>query len=55
VPSEPLKPVVWVGDSLRTLKSFPAAVQDEVGFALFLAQRGDKHIAASRSRGWALG
>ena len=26
-------------------KSFPATVQDEVGYAIFLAQRGDKHIA----------
>jgi phage-related protein len=41
-----LKPVVWVGDSLRTLKSFPATVQDEVGYAIFLAQRGDKHMSA---------
>jgi phage-related protein len=46
--SEPpsLKPVVWLGDSLRALKSFPSAVQDEVGYALFLAQRGEKHLAA---------
>ncbi len=55
MPSEPLKPVVWVGDSLRTLKSFPAAVQDEVGFALFLAQRGDKHIAAKPLKGLGAG
>lgn len=41
-----LKPVVWLGDSLRAVKSFPATVQDEVGYAIFLAQRGDKHIAA---------
>jgi len=41
-----LKPVVWIGDSLRALKSFPATVQNEVGYALFLAQRGDKHVAA---------
>ena len=41
-----LKPVVWIADSLRALKSFPSTVQDEVGYALVLAQRGDKHIAA---------
>ena len=41
-----LKPVTWLGDSLRALKSFPATVRDEVGYAIFLAQRGDKHIAA---------
>jgi phage-related protein len=28
------------------LQSFPARVQDEVGYALFLAQAGEKHITA---------
>lgn len=51
MPSTPLKPVVWLGDSLRVLKSFPAAVQDEVGYALFLAQRGDKHVSAKPLKG----
>lgn len=51
MPPEPLEPVVWVGDSLRVLKSFPSAVQDEVGYALFLAQRGEKHIAAKPMKG----
>ena len=55
MPPEPLKPVVWVGDSLRMLKSFPAAVQDEVGFALFLAQRGEKHIAVKPLKGFGAG
>jgi phage-related protein len=46
--SEPpsLKAAVWLGDTLRALRSFPFAVQDEVGHALFLAQRGEKHAAA---------
>ena len=51
MPPEPLKPVIWVGDSLRVLKSFPSSVQDEVGYALFLAQRGEKHIAAKPLKG----
>jgi phage-related protein len=51
VPPEPLKPVVWLGDSLRVLKSFPSRVQDEVGYALFLAQRSEKHIAAKPLKG----
>jgi phage-related protein len=51
VPPKQLKPVVWVGDSLRVLKSFPSGVQDEVGYALFLAQRGEKHIAAKPMTG----
>lgn len=55
MPSTPLKPVVWLGDSLRALKSFPAAVQDEVGYALFLAQRGDKHVSAKPLKGLGTG
>jgi len=47
----PLKPVVWLGDSLRALQSFPASVQDEVGYALFLAQSGDTHVAAKPLKG----
>src|SRR5690606_35379247 len=55
MPSTPLKPVVWLGDSLRALKSFPAAVQDEVGYALFLAQRGGKHVSAKPLKGLGAG
>lgn len=54
-PAPSLKPVVWVGDALRVLKSFPSAVQDEVGYALFLAQRGEKHIAAKPMKGLGAG
>jgi phage-related protein len=45
------KPVVWVGDSLRVLRLFPSAVQDEVGYALYLAQRGEKHVSAKPLKG----
>lgn len=38
-----LKPVEWVGSSKADLKQFPAAVQDQVGFALYQAQVGLKH------------
>lgn len=44
--ASPLKPVVWLGDSLRELKTFPAAVQDEMGYAIYLAQCGQKHASA---------
>jgi phage-related protein len=50
-----LKPVVWVGDSLRVLRTFPAPVQDEVGYALFLAQRGEKHESAKPLKGFGAG
>jgi phage-related protein len=39
----PLKPVIWVGASLNDLREFPAPVQDHMGYALYVAQRGGKH------------
>jgi phage-related protein len=39
----PLKPVIWVGTSLKDLRQFPPQVQDHVGYALYVAQRGGKH------------
>lgn len=39
----PLKPVIWLGASLKDLREFPAAVQDHMGYALYVAQRGGKH------------
>ena len=38
-----LKPVTWVGTSLKDLRKFPEAVQDHMGYALYVAQRGGKH------------
>jgi phage-related protein len=38
-----LKPVIWVGSSRRDLRGFPEPVQDHVGYALYVAQRGGKH------------
>ena len=38
-----LKPVIWVGSSRNDLRGFPDEVQDHVGYALYVAQRGDKH------------
>ena len=39
----PLKPVTWVGTSLKDLREFPETVQDLMGYALYVAQRGGKH------------
>jgi phage-related protein len=47
----PIKPVVWLGDSLRVLRAFPSRVQDEVGYALYLAQCGEKHLWAKPLKG----
>jgi phage-related protein len=38
-----LKPVVWVGSSRKDLKKFPDSVQHQVGYAIYVAQRGGKH------------
>jgi phage-related protein len=37
------KPVVWVGSSRKDLREFPEAVQDHMGYALYVAQQGGKH------------
>jgi phage-related protein len=45
-----LKPVVWIGDSLEMLRSFPEEVRHEVGYALELAQRGGKAVISKPLR-----
>lgn len=45
----PLKPLVWVGSSRKDLRSFPEPVQHEMGYALYVAQRGGKHRHAKSS------
>ncbi|MHB8301769.1 MAG: type II toxin-antitoxin system RelE/ParE family toxin [Acidobacteriaceae bacterium] len=46
------KSLVWMGDSLEEVKSFPQAVRSEVGFALYQAQTGGKHVNAKPLRGF---
>jgi phage-related protein len=41
------KPLIWIADTLDVLQGFPEDVKDEVGFALFQAQTGKKHIKAN--------
>jgi phage-related protein len=38
-----LKSVTWVGTSLKDLREFPETMQDHMGYALYVAQRGGKH------------
>ena len=49
------KPLVWIGDSLERVRSFPPAVREEIGFALYQAQIGDKHISAKPLTGFGPG
>jgi phage-related protein len=44
-----------MGNALGVLKTFPSAVQDEVGYALYLAQRGEKHLSAKPLKGLGAG
>jgi phage-related protein len=39
----PFKPVIWVGSSRKDFREFPDPVQDHMGYALFVAQRGARH------------
>src|SRR5271157_2896279 len=47
-----LKPVVWVGSSRKDLRAFPEPVQDRMGYALYVAQRGGKHRDAKTLSGF---
>jgi len=37
------RPLIWRGSSKADYMAFPAAVQREMGYALFLAQMGERH------------
>lgn len=45
------KPVIWLVDTLSALRACPQDVQDEVGYALYLAQIGEKYACAKRLQG----
>ena len=49
------KPIIWMGDSLARLQMFPSSVQDEIGYALYLAQIGAKHVSAKPLKGLGAG
>jgi len=48
-----LKTLYWIGSSLEDVRRFPEAVKQVVGYALYLAQEGDKHDDAKPLRGFA--
>ena len=50
--SPPVKPLVWVGSSLKDRREFPDEVKDEMGFALYEAQYGHKPAAAKPLKGF---
>ncbi len=50
-PSDDPVQVDWIGPSKRDLLGFPAAVIDEIGHALSVAQYGEKHQSAKPLKG----
>jgi phage-related protein len=47
-----LKPVIWVGTSRRDLAAMPDKVRADFGYALYLAQQGNKHRNAKPLKGF---
>jgi phage-related protein len=50
-----MKELIFIADSHRVLARFPEAVQRHVGFALYQAQMGNKHIDAKPLKNTATG
>ena len=49
------RPLEWVGSSKKDLMALPAEVVDVFGYALHLAQMGDKHAQAKPLHGFGSG
>ena len=47
-----IKALYWIGSSRKDLRAMPEEVRDTFGFALFLAQQGQKHEQAKPLRGF---
>ncbi|MFQ6540034.1 MULTISPECIES: type II toxin-antitoxin system RelE/ParE family toxin [Aphanothece] len=47
-----MKPLTWIGSSLRDLKEMPEEVRGDIGHALYVAQGGLKHIDAKPLQGF---
>jgi phage-related protein len=48
---KPVRPLLWIGASRRDYGAFPPKVQEECGFALFLAQTGQHPPSAKPLKG----
>lgn len=46
------RPVVWMGDSRERVAGFPLPVRQSIGFALYQAQSGGRHVSARLLRGF---
>lgn len=50
-----MKEVIWMGDSLKSLKGFSEEVQKAIGYALHFAQKGEMHQSAKPLKGFGSG
>lgn len=46
------RPVIWIGSSKKDFLKFPSQVRNEMGHALYIAQKGEKHRDAKPLRGF---
>ena len=53
--ARPLRPLLWIASSKRDYQAFPARVQDNLGFELFLAQTGQHPPSAKPMKGLGAG
>ncbi|MCH7805689.1 MAG: type II toxin-antitoxin system RelE/ParE family toxin [Proteobacteria bacterium] len=47
-----MKDIIWLGNSLTEVRSFPEAVKDEVGFSLYRVQNGENPPASRPLKGF---
>jgi phage-related protein len=50
--SEALRPIVWISSSRRDLRGLPERVRQDIGQALYTAQRGETDPAAKPLKGF---
>ena len=48
-----LKPVIWIGSTRRDFRAMPGTVKSDIGYALYLAQQGEKRRNAKPLKGFA--
>ena len=52
MPVQHTKPVEWIASSYKDFTDFPGDVQDEMGYALYIAQIGGKHDSVKPLKGY---
>jgi phage-related protein len=46
------KPLLWIASTRDDLREFPSEVRQIIGYGLYLAQTGDKHLDAKPLKGF---